>query len=95
MKKKIDKNCSNFSPLWSNIFTFQTGFVETLKPQFTPGQVMLSPGQSAQQQITTNAPTNVGVTNVSMLQQQIEGLKEQLKDVTEKYETLKGVYFGY
>lgn len=31
-----------------------------------------------------------GSSNVSLLQQEIENLREQLKDLTEKYETLKG-----
>lgn len=73
---------------------FQTGFVETLKPQFTPGQVMLSPGQPGPLGLSPGNTAGInmagGSTNVSLLQQEIENLREQLKDLSEKYETLKG-----
>lgn len=59
---------------------FQTGFVETLKPQYTPGQA-LSP--------------NLGVTVEEKLtalqhQQEVENLQAEIKDLNEKLETLKG-----
>jgi dynactin 1 len=58
---------------------FQTGFVENLKPQFTPGQV-LSPS-------VTNVSFHVEekITSAEMNQ-----LKSEIKDLNEKLETLKG-----
>ncbi|KAJ8938699.1 hypothetical protein NQ318_007987 [Aromia moschata] len=59
----------------------ETGFVETLKPQFTPGQAM------------TTAPTPVTsveekINNIQM-QQELENRSHQIRDLSEKLETLK------
>ncbi|KAL0271853.1 UNVERIFIED_CONTAM: hypothetical protein PYX00_008817 [Menopon gallinae] len=71
----------------------ETGFVETLKPQFTPGQVMLSPGQPGPSGTNPTAAGGInmagGSSNVSLLQQEIENLREQLKNLTDKYEALQ------
>ncbi|XP_044259661.1 dynactin subunit 1 isoform X3 [Tribolium madens] len=59
----------------------ETGFVETLNPQFTPGQVI------------TTTPTPVTSVeekiNVIQLQQEIENRNQQIRDLSEKLETLK------
>lgn len=61
----------------------QTGFVETLKPQFTPGQVVtpgpaLSTPQPAKLQLEPNP--------------EIEQLKDQIKELSEKLETMRSKY---
>ncbi|KAK9308816.1 hypothetical protein QLX08_001247 [Tetragonisca angustula] len=58
-----------------------TGFVETLKPQFVPGQVMAGSAAAA----------NVVEEKLSHLQLQLENenLKSQVRDLTEKVETLR------
>lgn len=66
--------------------------METLKPQFTPGQVMLSPSPALSGS-TTGINMMGGTNNVSLLQQEVENLREQLKDWQEKYETIMGNYF--
>lgn len=68
--------------------------MENLKPQFTPGQAMLSPAQPGPSVSIGSTSCAVGPgssTNIGLLQQEIETLKDQLKDMTEKYETLKGI----
>ncbi|XP_037922936.1 dynactin subunit 1 isoform X4 [Hermetia illucens] len=58
----------------------ETGFLETLNPQFTPGQSLTTPSQG------------MGTEDkISALQQQqeIDDLKNQVRDLTEKLETLK------
>lgn len=57
----------------------QTGFVETLKPQFTPGQAM------------TSTPITSVEEKLIHLQysQELENRNQQIKDLTEKLETLK------
>lgn len=59
-------------------FHFQTGFLETLRPQFTPGQSLTSPAISAEDKL-----------HALQQQQQIEELKSQIVDLTEKLETIK------
>jgi len=58
----------------------ETGFLETLKPQFTPGQSLISP-----------SPLNSNEDKLHNLQltQENEELKNQLKDVSEKLETIR------
>ncbi|KAG5677570.1 hypothetical protein PVAND_007319 [Polypedilum vanderplanki] len=60
----------------------ETGFLETLKPQFTPGQSLTSP---------SIAPTtsNEDKIHALQLQQENEDLKNQVRDLSEKLETLK------
>ncbi|XP_058824294.1 dynactin subunit 1 isoform X2 [Topomyia yanbarensis] len=58
----------------------ETGFVETLKPQFTPGQSLTSPSP---------APSTEDRIHLLQLQQEIEDMKMQNKDLVEKLETLK------
>lgn len=60
-------------------YFFQTGFVETLCPQFTPGLVLTSP--SVQTQRTPQA------TFIDPIEH--EGLRAQVKDLTEKLETMR------
>ncbi|XP_076677898.1 dynactin subunit 1 isoform X3 [Andrena cerasifolii] len=58
-----------------------TGFVETLKPQFVPGQVMA--GSAAAANIVEEKLSHL------QLQQENENLKSQARDLTEKVETLR------
>ncbi|XP_055637858.1 dynactin subunit 1 isoform X2 [Toxorhynchites rutilus septentrionalis] len=58
----------------------ETGFVETLKPQFTPGQSLTSPSP---------APSTEDRIHLLQLQQEVEDLRTQNKDLVEKLETLK------
>lgn len=60
----------------------ETGFLETLKPQFTAGQSLTSPALTAQ-------PSVEDKLNVLQLQQENEDLRNQIKDLGEKLETLK------
>ncbi|XP_076295743.1 dynactin subunit 1 isoform X5 [Lasioglossum baleicum] len=59
----------------------ETGFVETLKPQFVPGQVMA--GSAAAANVVEEKLTHL------QLQQENENLKSQVRDLTEKVETLR------
>lgn len=58
----------------------ETGFLETLKPQFTPGQSLTSPsvGLSSEDKL-----------HLTQMSQENEDLKKQVQDLTEKLETLK------
>ncbi|XP_075211237.1 dynactin subunit 1 isoform X2 [Lycorma delicatula] len=100
----------------------QTGFVETLKPQFTPGQVLSSPGaahhrlhatsehnvqqpawdvhsqnasptpisiSSASPNTTASAATNTKSPLVAVDSTELDSLKSQVKDLTEKLDTIK------
>ncbi|XP_031847377.1 dynactin subunit 1 isoform X2 [Nomia melanderi] len=58
-----------------------TGFVETLKPQFVPGQVMA--GSAAAASVVEEKLTHL------QLQQENENLKSQVRDLTEKMDTLR------
>ncbi|KAL7049117.1 hypothetical protein ACKWTF_003606 [Chironomus riparius] len=58
----------------------ETGFLETLKPQFTLGQSLISP---------TVVPTSEDKLHISQLTQENEDLKKQVQDLNEKLETLK------
>nr|CAH7755036.1 unnamed protein product [Callosobruchus chinensis] len=57
-----------------------TGFVETLKPQFTPGQSLTTP--------TPITSIEEKISNLQ-LQQELENRSQQIKDLSEKLETLK------
>ncbi|XP_050299895.1 dynactin subunit 1 isoform X2 [Anthonomus grandis grandis] len=59
----------------------ETGFVETLKPQFTPGAVIT----------TTPTPVTSMEEKISylQLQQELENRSQQIKDLGERIETLK------
>lgn len=56
----------------------ETGFLETLKPQFTLGQSLISPAVTTEDKI-----------HHLQLQQENEDLKNQARDLSEKLETLK------
>ena len=73
MNLVIDELFTNY---W---FIYQTGFVGTLTPQYTPG-----PPSSAMQTLEEKA---VALQNV----QEIENLKAENKDLNEKLETLRGL----
>lgn len=60
----------------------ETGFLETLKPQFTPGQSLTSPSPAP------STSTEEKIHNLQ-LQQENEDLKNQVRDLGEKLETLK------
>ncbi|XP_076632300.1 dynactin subunit 1 isoform X2 [Colletes latitarsis] len=59
----------------------ETGFVETLKPQFVPGQVMA--GSAAAANVIEEKLSHL------QLQQENENLKSQVRDLTDKVETLR------
>lgn len=77
----------------------QTGFVETLKPQFTPGLVLASPGAGLNTSaFSSPAPAQGGGGGGGdvgerlghlQLQQENDSLKAQVRDLNEKLETLK------
>ncbi|XP_047518456.1 dynactin subunit 1 isoform X2 [Pieris napi] len=56
----------------------ETGFVETLTPQFTPGQSITSPQPSAEDKLAN-----------MQAQQEITNLKIEVEDLKEKLETIK------
>ncbi|CAH2101392.1 unnamed protein product [Euphydryas editha] len=59
----------------------ETGFVETLTPQYTPGQSLTSPQQ-------TSTAVEDKLANIQA-QQEITALKSEVEDLKEKLETLK------
>ncbi|KAE8745790.1 hypothetical protein FOCC_FOCC007506 [Frankliniella occidentalis] len=77
----------------------QTGFVETLKPQFTPGLVLASPGAGLNSSILSppsaaqGSPGGGGDVGERLshlqLQQENDSLKAQVRDLTEKLDTIK------
>uniref|UniRef100_A0A182S043 Dynactin subunit 1 n=1 Tax=Anopheles funestus TaxID=62324 RepID=A0A182S043_ANOFN len=64
----------------------ETGFVETLKPQFTPGQSLISPSPAP-----TPAPgsSTEDRIHILQLQQELEEMRKLNSDLSEKLETLK------
>lgn len=66
----------------------QTGFVETLKPQFTPGQVLASPSTSQTQSPTPRMPAPVPAIDP----EEVENLKSQKQDLMEKFDTIKSMF---
>lgn len=60
----------------------ETGFSETLKPQFIPGQPIASPALTAQHSVEEKI-------NLLQLQQENDDLRNQIRDLSEKLETLK------
>lgn len=77
-KKSISPPHSLLSSKGSSFI--ETGFVETLKPHFTPGfnQSMQSPAMSAEEKL-----------HMLQLQNEIDEQKKQFIDLSEKFETLK------
>ncbi|XP_049862850.1 dynactin subunit 1 isoform X4 [Schistocerca gregaria] len=68
----------------SSIGEDQTGFVETLKPQYTPGPAMISPGAMS----SSIGTVEERLTNLQQ-QQEIDNLQTEVRDLQEKLETLK------
>uniref|UniRef100_A0A182MM21 Dynactin subunit 1 n=1 Tax=Anopheles culicifacies TaxID=139723 RepID=A0A182MM21_9DIPT len=64
----------------------ETGFVETLKPQFTPGQPLISPSPAP-----TPAPgsSTEDRIHILQLQQELDEMRKLNSDLSEKLETLK------
>lgn len=60
----------------------ETGFLETLRPQFTPGQSLTSPAP-------TPVPSNEDKLHNLQIQQENEDLRRQVTDLNEKLETLR------
>jgi len=60
--------------------------VETLKPQYIPGQAMISPGASS-----CSATAVEEKFNNLQNQQETENLKSEIRDLQEKIDTLKGM----
>ncbi|XP_025834813.1 dynactin subunit 1 [Agrilus planipennis] len=78
----VEKSESEFvSQIPKRASFVETGFVETLKPQFTPGQAM-NP---------TSTPTSSVEEKLTHLQyqQELDNRDQQIKDLSEKLETLK------
>lgn len=69
----------------------ETGFLETLKPQFTPGFSLTTPlNATAGGSISSAVPFSAEEKLHALQQQQItDDLKAQVRDLTEKLETLK------
>lgn len=89
LSKKADRRTTNSppdalqAPSTSKRESFvETGFLETLKPQFTPGQPIASPALTGQHSIEEKI-------NLLQLQQENDDLRNQVRDLTEKLETLK------
>jgi hypothetical protein len=59
--------------------------VETLKPQYIPGQAMISPSASSCCGNTVEEKFNL------QNQHEIENMKTEIRDLQEKIETLKGM----
>ncbi|KAJ8920221.1 hypothetical protein NQ315_011882 [Exocentrus adspersus] len=79
--EKATEGAEHVSQIPKRASFVETGFVETLKPQFTPGQAMTT---------TTTPITSVEEKiNSLQLQQELENRSQQLKDLGEKLETLK------
>ena len=60
--------------------------METLKPQYIPGQAMISPGASS-----CSASTVEDKFSNLQNQQESENLKSEIRDLQEKIDTLKGM----
>lgn len=60
----------------------ETEFLETLRPQFTPGTSIASPAIASQHSVEEKL-------NMLQLQQENDDLRIQIRDLTEKIETLK------
>lgn len=75
--------------------------METLKPQFTPGQVLASPGAGLNTSVFSSPAGPQGGTGGGgdvgerlsqlQLQQENDSLRAQVRDLNEKLETLKGL----
>ncbi|XP_058118563.1 dynactin subunit 1 [Anopheles ziemanni] len=65
----------------------ETGFVETLKPQFTPGQSLTSPSPAPTP--APGASSTEDRIHILQLQQELEEVRKQNADLAEKLETLK------
>lgn len=61
----------------------ETGFLETLKPQFTPGQSLTTPSSAS------HLFTAEDKLNALHQQQENDELRNQIRDLTEKLDTLK------
>lgn len=87
ISKKSDRRTTN-SPPDASVATskresfIETGFLETLKPQFTPGPTITSPAPLAQHSVEEKL-------NLLQLQQENDDLRNQVRDLNEKLETLK------
>lgn len=60
----------------------ETGFLETLKPQFTPGQALTSPAIQAQHSVEEKL-------NLLQVQQENDELRNQVRDLSEKLATVR------
>uniref|UniRef100_A0A182J6P7 Dynactin subunit 1 n=1 Tax=Anopheles atroparvus TaxID=41427 RepID=A0A182J6P7_ANOAO len=65
----------------------ETGFVETLKPQFTPGQSLTSPSPAPTP--APGASSTEDRIHILQLQQELDEVRKQNADLSEKLETLK------
>ncbi|KAG4072150.1 hypothetical protein HA402_015649 [Bradysia odoriphaga] len=80
--ERTDKKSSISPPEYSSASKresfVETGFLETLRPQFTPGQSINSPAISAEDKL-----------NALQQQQHIEELKSEIVDLTKELETIR------
>lgn len=65
----------------------ETGFLETLKPQFTPGQSLTSPSPALF--MGSGVGNDEKFQQMAQLQQENEELKTQVHDLNEKLQTIK------
>lgn len=88
LSKKPERRTMNSSPPESSAIPskresfVETGFLETLKPQFTPGHPITSPALTAQHSVEEKI-------NLLQLQQENDDLRHQIRDLSEKLDTLK------
>lgn len=89
ISKKSDRRQTTNSPPDASVSStsrgeafVETGFLETLKPQFTPGQPIASPALTAQHSVEEKI-------NLLQLQQENDDLRNQVRDLNERLETLK------
>lgn len=89
ISKKSDRRQTTNSPPDASVAStsrgeafIETGFLETLKPKFTPGQPIASPALTAQHSVEEKI-------NLLHLQQENDDLRNQVRDLNEKLETLK------
>lgn len=82
-RRSVIPTASDQTPTTSKRESFvETGFLETLKPQFTPGQAISSPAIQSQHSVEEKL-------NLLQVQQESEELRNQVRDLTEKLATIR------
>lgn len=94
-KSKSREELTRSTPNIKRASFVETEFVETLNPQFTPGEVVVTPPQSNQPMATPplTGPQKAAQALVqSQHNKELEELNEKIKDLTEKLDTLRFRY---